>query len=167
MIYYDLSLTHEKVKVIRWSISTFWYMGLATNNEKWWVRKKGLYYDKNNSSDGKAVFHQRVKQMSNNDEFDICIMWSGAQNRFKSNPLTQFLINKQAKRRGNEIRIWFEISRVFFYVLCVWPFALQLCGRGHGARAPLSLSACLTLCGDQRWEGYTFVNRACATSNAK
>ena len=41
------------MKVILWSIRTFWYKGLAKNNEKNRVLKKVCFL-KNNSSDGKA-----------------------------------------------------------------------------------------------------------------
>ena len=55
------SLFHEKMKVILWSIRTFWYKGLAKIRKKIEFAKK-LYSAKNNSSDGKAVFHKRVKK---------------------------------------------------------------------------------------------------------
>ena len=44
--YNDFSLFQEKVKVILWSIRTFWYNGLGKNNEKSRVLKKGVFLEK-------------------------------------------------------------------------------------------------------------------------
>ena len=72
-----------------------------------------LIFYKDNSPDEKHYFHffggwdpyfeklevRMKKRFSPKgqqiDEFDICIMCSGAQNRFRSNPLTQSLINQR------------------------------------------------------------------------
>ena len=44
--YNDFSLFHEEMKVILWSIHTFWYKGLAKTNEKSQVLKKALCFVK-------------------------------------------------------------------------------------------------------------------------
>ena len=59
------------MKMILWSIHTFWYKGLATKNETRQVRKNGLYSE--NDSDYKYVFHQRVEQ-SMKFTFDKCVL---------------------------------------------------------------------------------------------
>ena len=51
----------QKVKMILWSMSTFWYKGFAKINEKNQVWKKGLILE-NNSPGLKADFHQQVKK---------------------------------------------------------------------------------------------------------
>ena len=46
----------QKVKVILWSIRTFWYKGLAKNNETSRVLEKGVFLEKNSSLDERAFF---------------------------------------------------------------------------------------------------------------
>ena len=60
------------MKVILWSIRTFWYKGLAKIRAKIKFVKKPLVC-KNSSSDEKAVFHQRVQE-SMKFVFDKCVL---------------------------------------------------------------------------------------------
>ena len=46
MFYNDVSLFYEQVKIILWSIHTFWYKGLSDIKENEKFGKKGLYLSK-------------------------------------------------------------------------------------------------------------------------
>ena len=58
MFYNVFSLFYQKVKMILWSIRTFWYKGSAENKGNWQVRKKG-YISQNSSPDSKADFSKQ------------------------------------------------------------------------------------------------------------
>ena len=68
----DPVVDYQKVKVILWSVRTFWYKGFAKIKEKWRVRKQGLFL-KSNSPGLKADFHKRVNKLMK-FTFDKCVL---------------------------------------------------------------------------------------------
>ena len=110
------------MKVILWSIRTFWYKGLAKIKEKWRARKKGLYSEK--------IIARTEKRFSTKGSKNQWI-WHfynvfRSANSIQIQPIIQILINK--RKPGKQIWIWFEISHILF-IYCpaystattVWP----------------------------------------------
>ena len=78
MFYNDLSLFDQKVKMILWSIHTFWYKGSAENKGN--KLGKMFFFLKNNSPDLKAYFSKNRK-----NEIDISQMHCKCYTRYESN----------------------------------------------------------------------------------
>ena len=75
------------MKIILWSIRTFWYKGSAEVKGKWQVRKKGSPFQKNNSPGLKIDFPNKSK----NDEIDISQMRYKYYTHYKSNPIYKIM----------------------------------------------------------------------------
>ena len=84
VFYNDFSIFYEKMKMILWSIRTFWYKGSAENEEKMQVRTKAPFL-KNNSPDWKADFPKKSKKQKNTNSQMHCKLYT----RYKSNPIYQ------------------------------------------------------------------------------
>ena len=100
------SLFHENMKVILWSIHTFWYKGLAQNNERKLEKKRPLLC-KNNGSDGNTIF---TKGSSNLWTWHLYNVFRSAKS-IKIQPINPNLINQQTIDK--KTTRWFEISRIF------------------------------------------------------
>ena len=58
VIYHDLLLFYQEVKMILWSIHTFWYKGLAEQIKKWQVRGKE-YISQKTAQTIRLIFRKR------------------------------------------------------------------------------------------------------------
>jgi len=117
------------VKVIRWSIRTFWYKGLAKNNEKWQVRKKGLYYEKIVVRIKKPFF---TKVSKNRWIWHFYNVFRSAK-PIQIQPINPNLINQRKIAKKNWI--WFEISRICFIFFWLFVVPVQCSETPLGARS--------------------------------
>ena len=84
MFYHRVLLVYQKVKMILWSIHTFWHKGLAENKENA-KSEKGIYLSKVAAQTRRLI----SQEMSNNVGIDNSQMRCKCYTRYKSKPIYQ------------------------------------------------------------------------------
>ena len=130
VVYFDFSLFHEKVKLILWSIRTFWYKGFLEKQWKMTSLKKGFYSEKTVVRIKKLFF---IKGSTNRWIWHLYNVFRNERS-IQVQPIIPNLINQ--RKLEERIRILFDISRIFFIYIYIYIYVGWLVSSWPVAQCP-------------------------------